>query len=161
VSAFWGGLTLGRLLAGAAASALAPAAILRASLAGTLGGAGLLWLDPLPGSALAGLGLLGLACGPIFPTLIASTPARVGAERADATVGLQVAGAAVGQAGFPALVGVAIAALGLEIVPPALVAAALALVALCAALERVSRAPASRPASCAPSREPGAGARAG
>jgi len=40
-------------------------------------------------------------------------------------------------------------------------AAALALVALCAALERVSRGPASRPASSAPSRERGAGARAG
>ena len=161
VSAFWGGLTLGRVVAGALAAALAPAAILRASLAGTVAGASLVWLDPLPGAALAGLGLLGLACGPIFPTLIAATPARVGAERADATVGFQIAGAAVGQAGLPALLGVAIAALGLEIVPPALVAAALALAALCAALERVSRAPASRSAPCAASRARDAAARAG
>lgn len=161
VSAFWGGLTLGRVVSGALAASLAPGAILRASLAGTLAGSGLVWLDPLPGSALAGLALLGLACGPIFPTLIASTPARVGRDLADATVGFQVAGAAVGQAGFPALLGVAIAALGLEVVPPALVAAALALAALCAALERVSRVRASAPAPCAPSRARDAGAPAG
>jgi fucose permease len=158
VSAFWGGLTLGRLIAGALARTLAPRTILAASLGGMLAGAGLLWLEPVAGAAPIGLALLGLACAPVFPTLIASTPARVGAARADAAVGLQVAGAAIGQAGLPALIGVAIAALGLEVVPVALFASVLLLTGLCALLERSS--PASPPAPCAPSPVLGGAARA-
>jgi fucose permease len=73
------------------------------------------------------LALLGFCAGPIFPSLIATTPARFGARHAPNVVGLSVAAAAIGQALLPAVLGVGAASLGLEIVPRGLLAAALLL----------------------------------
>src|SRR5262249_11242143 len=64
VSAFWMGLTGGRVLAGALAGAVRPESLLRAALAGLAAGTGLIWLAPVHGAELGGLALVGLACGP-------------------------------------------------------------------------------------------------
>ena len=83
VSAFWVGLTAGRVVAGAVGPrAPAPRGSCGSRSADCVAGTALVWLAPIRGSELVGLALVGLACGPIFPTLIATTPRRVGAGHA-------------------------------------------------------------------------------
>jgi fucose permease len=127
VSGFWAGLTAGRVLAGALAGVLRPELLLRLALLGLAAGTALVWLPPVRGAELAGVALLGLACGPIFPTLIATTPGRVGPAHAANAVGVQIAAAALGQSLLPAALGLLAGALGLEVVGPSLALAAAAL----------------------------------
>ena len=63
------------------------------------------------------LGLMALALAPIFPTLMARTPARVGPAAAAQAVGLQVAAATLGVAIVPAALGLAADLAGTAIVP--------------------------------------------
>jgi fucose permease len=67
---------------------------------------------------------------PIFPSLIATTPARLGEAHTANGVGLQIAAAVLGQSLLPACVGVLARHFGLEIVGPALCTAAIALLVL-------------------------------
>jgi fucose permease len=130
VSAFWGGLTVGRIAAGVVANRLSVESLLAVALAGLGLGSGLVWLAPVRGAELVGVALLGLAAGPIFPALIAATPERVGLEHAANAVGFQIAAAALGQSLLPAALGLAAGAFGLEVIGPSLFAAALALAAI-------------------------------
>jgi fucose permease len=127
VSLFWAGLTVGRIGFGWIAHRAPIARLLRITIVGMALAAGLVALDAGPVATFAGLIGLGLACGPVFPCLIAATPARLGPRHVANAVGFQVAAAAVGQSVLPALAGVAAQHLGLEAVPAALVAGALAL----------------------------------
>jgi fucose permease len=130
VSGFWLGLTAGRVAAGALAGALRAPTMLAGALGGVALSAACVWLAPVHGAELAGVAGLGLAAGPIFPTLIALTPNRVGPAHVANAVGLQIASAALGQAAFPAAVGIAAGAFGLEAIGPALCVAAVALAAI-------------------------------
>jgi len=65
-----------------------------------------------------------------FPSLIATTPERLGEAHTANGVGLQIAAAVLGQSLLPALVGVLAHHLGLEIIGPALCTAAVVLLAL-------------------------------
>lgn len=65
---------------------------------------------PLPAAwsavgAQVGLILAGLGCAPIFPAIIHATPARFGAERSQAIIGVQMAAAYVGSMGAPVVFG--------------------------------------------------------
>lgn len=77
-SAFWGALTLGRLLGIPIASRVRPYAILLADLLGCLGSAGvlLLWPHSLAATSLGTLGL-GLFMASIFPTTITMAGRRI------------------------------------------------------------------------------------
>jgi fucose permease len=143
VSVYWGGLTVGRLLFGAVAPFAPIAFLLRLSLAGIVAGAGLIWLDPTTGLSFLGLAMTGLSLAPIFPSLIAGTPARLGAAHATNGIGFQVAAAVLGGSTLPTLVGVLARRAGLESIGPALLAAAILLLALHEALVATSP-PASR-----------------
>jgi hypothetical protein len=77
-----------------------------------------------------GLALAGLASGPIFPSLIATTPARLGEAHGANAVGFEVAAAALGQALLPGLIGLLAGWLGAGIVAPALLATAITLLSL-------------------------------
>ncbi|MGN0706915.1 MAG: MFS transporter, partial [Faecalibacterium sp.] len=64
----------------------------------------------LPGPqilALTGFVLTGVGCAPIYPSIIHSTPARFGAERSQALIGVQMASAYVGSMLMPPLYGLA------------------------------------------------------
>lgn len=128
-SLFWGGMTAGRLLAAAGGGLIAVPRLLRAALGAIV----LATLMILAGgaSALTGGGLLlaGLACGPIFPGLIATTPGRVGKSHAANTVGFQIAASAAGLSLVPGLVGVAAARHGMETIARLFVVLGLVLVA--------------------------------
>ena len=129
VSLFWGGLTAGRLVAAGVAGRLPPDRLLPLCLGLVLTGTLLLWLEGGVVLSAIAVGLAGLACGPIFPTLIASTPARVGAAHAGNVVGFQVAAAAAGMAALPAFVGALAAATTLSVIAATFVVLAAALCA--------------------------------
>jgi fucose permease len=149
VSLFWGGLMAGRLAFGAVANRFAPAGLVRSALGAMLAAAALVATAPFAGASEIGLAGLGFACGPVFPSLIAATPLRLGARHAANGVGFQVAAAALGQALMPWLVGAAAQRAGLEILGPVLVALAIALVALHEALLRTAASAASASATVA------------
>lgn len=135
-SLFWGGMTAGRMLAAAAGGRLADARLLRLVLLLATLGTVLILAGRGPLIVGAGLLLAGLACGPVFPTLIAATPARVGTAHAANAVGFQIAASALGLSIIPGLVGGAAAAWGVGVIARLFVGLAGLLLAIHAILER-------------------------
>ncbi|TCZ66658.1 MFS transporter [Roseicella aquatilis] len=121
---FWAALALGRVGLGFVVDRMGADRMLRlAVLVAALASAG---FAVLPGPlALVSVGLLAVALAPLYPTLMALTPARLGAAAARHAVGFQVAAATLGVGLLPALLGLA---------PIALVPALLAGLALMLAL---------------------------
>jgi fucose permease len=113
-SLFWGGITGGRLLAALGGGAVSAHILLRVAVWSIVLGVGLVWANLSGALTAAGLVLAGFACGPIFPSLIAMTPRRVGGPHAANAVGFQIAASAFGLSVVPGLVGVAGARLGVE-----------------------------------------------
>ena len=132
-------LTVGRVAYGAVANAVSDVTALRACIGVAVVGAALVALSLGSAVSFGGLALLGLACAPIYPALIAATPRRVGAAHTAATVGSQVGAAVLGAALFPGLMGVLAARLGLEVIGPSLIALCIALFVAHEALVRSSR----------------------
>ncbi|HEY2592473.1 MAG TPA: MFS transporter, partial [Chloroflexota bacterium] len=122
VSAYWASLTLGRVLSGVLVPRIGSERLLRGCMLACIAAAGLLWAD-IPVVSWLAVVALGLAFAPIFPVLIAETPARLGYTQAADAIGLQVAAAVGGGAVLPGLLGVLSARSSLEILGPALVAA--------------------------------------
>lgn len=147
VSLFWGSLMAGRLVFGAVANRFSPAALVRGAIIAMLAAAVLFATAPFPRASGIGLALLGFACGPVFPSLIAATPLRLGAAHAANGVGFQVAAAALGQALVPWLVGAGAQRGGLAIIGPVSIGLAIGLLVLhegllrCSATERDRSAP--------------------
>lgn len=129
VAAYWGALTVGRLVMAVAADLAGAATVLGWATAGALAGAILLWLDVL-GTGVLGLPVIGLCLAPVFPTLVSLTPERLGTERAAHAIGYQLTAAGVGAAALPGAVAVLIGVGGLATLGPALVAMAVGLVVL-------------------------------
>ena len=69
--------------------------------------------------SFVGLALIGLALAPIFPSLIATTPERLGTAHTANGVGFQIAAAVLGQSLLPGMMGILARHLGLEMVGPA------------------------------------------
>ncbi len=130
VSLYWGSLTLGRVVSGALAHHFEPRRILRGSLLLAPCWAGLLAAGLGPWPDLLAVAALGFTAGPIFPLLIAETPARVGEAHAANAVGVQIAAASLGWAALPAAAGVLADTRGLEVIPLFLTASALVVAAL-------------------------------
>ena len=130
VSGYWASLTAGRFLLGAFAGAIAPQRLLQLCVGGVLLGAGIIWLNPGSHSGLIGLAIAGLAAGPVFPTLIATTPARLGEAHAANGVGFAIAAAVLGQSLIPAVAGSVARNLGLESIGPFLFIATLSLLSV-------------------------------
>ncbi len=76
------------------------------------------------------LAMLAVALSPLFPTLMARTPARLGAATAIHAIGFQVAAATVGMAVLPGVVGLAVQAAGAGVAPYAIAAIAVAFAVL-------------------------------
>jgi len=137
--AYWGALLAGRVAFGFAPNRWGASAVVGPATAFcALAAVGLTLNAGFPFD-LACAALLGFAAAPIFPALIASTPERIGAAHTANAVGLQIASAALGQAGLPALAGLAAARLGLACVPLALLGFALALLAVQLAARQLAR----------------------
>jgi fucose permease len=145
VSLFWAALTGGRVLGAALAGIVPVGVLIRGSL--LMLAAGLAWLSAgfSFGLDLAGVLLAGAGAGPVFPTLIATTPARVGKAHAGNAVGCQIAAAAIGQSLVPLLLGVIGDRFGLEALGAGLVAVGIAVVVIHSAATRAGAPRATRP----------------
>lgn len=123
-SAYWGSLFAGRLAFGVATRHVPPATLLRLGLGGAPLAALALCLTRSGAGGAAALFGLGLLLAPIFPLLIAATPARVGDRHASHAIGLQISSATLGAGVLPAAAGVLARHAGLEALGPFLLAAA-------------------------------------
>jgi fucose permease len=130
VSVYWGGLTAGRFLSGLVVGFVTVRWLLRLCIIGIALGATLVWLHLADLLSFLGLALMGLSSAPVFPTLIATTPVRLGDAHTANGVGFQIAAAVLGQSLLPAVLGVLARNLGLEIVGPSLLTATILLLAL-------------------------------
>jgi fucose permease len=130
VSIYWCNLTVGRLLSGFIGGRIPAQRLLGSSMIGIATGASLLWVGGAGLLSYAGLGFMGLACAPVFPAMISSTPARLGRSHTANAIGFQIAAAVLGQSLLPALIGVIAQRLGLEVIGPALLVSGLVLVVL-------------------------------
>lgn len=117
VTLYWGGLFASRLGYAFLPSNASPNTVIRLCIIAALGGVLALALNLHPIVDTAAIALMGFAAGPIFPSMIATTPARVGPRHTANTVGFQISIAAVGLAALPALCGVVAQHLGLELIP--------------------------------------------
>lgn len=124
VSIYWGSLTVGRVVFGMLVERFSPSAILRVSTTIVVGAALVLWLDITPLWSFVSLAVMGFMLAPIFPLLIAQTPARLGSAYAAHAIGFQVAAANVGVAVVPGGAGLLVRALGVEIIGPFLLVVA-------------------------------------
>ncbi|MBS1791104.1 MAG: MFS transporter [Acidobacteria bacterium] len=122
-SLYWGCFTIGRILSGIFANSISTRRLMRLCIAGMAAGAIMLWINVSSLFSFAGVALMGLACAPIFPTMIATTPDRISQRFVASAMGLQISAAVLGQSGLPSLVGVLANKFGLEILPPALLIA--------------------------------------
>ena len=104
-SLFFLGITAGRALSGFLTLKLRDLQMIRLGQGILLIGALLLLFSFGPGSALAGFGLMGLGCAPIYPSVLHSTPDYFGPERSQAMIGVQMASAYVGTSLMPPLFG--------------------------------------------------------
>jgi fucose permease len=130
VSIYWGGLTAGRLLSGFIAGYVPVFRMLRLCMLGIALGAAFVWTGGASLLSLIGLAMMGFACAPVFPTMISTTPMRLGRSHTANAIGFQIAAAVLGQSLLPALIGLMARRLGLEIVGPSLLISAAALVGL-------------------------------
>ncbi len=130
VAVYWAGLTAGRIVSGAIASRVPGDALLRLGTIGSVFAALLIWWDPGMSSGFLGLAVLGFALAPIFPTLIAQTPTRLGPSHATSAIGFQVAAAYLGTAAIPGLTGVLAGHWGLAVIGPCLFGTAVVLLLL-------------------------------
>jgi fucose permease len=130
VTAYWAALTVGRMALGVAGDRWSHAAILRVAMVLVVAGLVALWWAPTGGVGASGVVLTGLGLSPVFPLLMQDTPGRLGASYAPAAIGFQLASATVGAAVVPGGLGLLVAWSGLGVIPPVLVAASLAMVAV-------------------------------
>jgi fucose permease len=130
VGGYWASLAAGRIVCGAAAHRFTASALLRAGMVCALFATTLVWADRGPAATLAGLALLGFSLAPIFPMLIALTPARLGSRYAAHAIGFQVSAACLGGAALPGAAGLVARFWGIEEIPAVLVANAIALLIL-------------------------------
>ena len=104
VSAYWGGLTLGRIGVGVVGHRWSAARTLNGGVLIALVGLAWLWADPA-GWGAAGLPITGLGLAPIFPTLVTLTPQRIGRDRSTHSIGYQLAAATIGGSAIPWIIG--------------------------------------------------------
>jgi fucose permease len=138
VSVYWGALTVGRLLSGLVVGFVPMHRLLRVCFVSIALGATLIWLGGAGFPSFAGLGLMGLASAPVFPSMISATPMRLGEGHTSNGIGFQIAAAVLGQSLLPGLVGVLAGKLGLEAIGPTLLVAACLLLVLSEALTSAS-----------------------
>lgn len=114
---FFLGITVGRFISGFLTFRWTDAQMIRLGCALVFLGLAAIVLPFGSAAALAGLALLGLGCAPIYPAIIHSIPALFGAERSQAVIGVQMAGAYVGLCVMPPLFGAIANRIGVAYLP--------------------------------------------
>jgi len=117
VTLYWLALFASRLGYAFLPTTVRPTAVIGVCIVAALIGTIVLVINIHPVTNTAAIALVGFASGPIFPSMIATTPARVGPRHTANAVGLQISMGAMGLAALPALCGVSAQEFGLESVP--------------------------------------------
>ena len=127
---FYLGMTVGRALGGFVTMRLNDRQMIR--LGQVVTGLGIMvLLLPLGGkAAAAGMLVMGLGCAPIYPAFIHATPTYFGAERSQAVIGVQMAGAYVATSFMPPVFGLVAQYLSPALFPVYLLAFLAAMVVL-------------------------------
>ena len=116
-SLFYIGITASRFLCGFLSDKFGDRKMILAGATVLLGGVVLL-LIPAPNAlAIAGFVIIGFGCGPVYPSIVHSTPDNFGAENSGAIIGIQMASAYVGSTFIPPLFGLLGRALGFAVLP--------------------------------------------
>ena len=136
VSVYYGGITVGRGIAGFVSMKLTNRQLIRAGQLISLAGAVLLLL-PLPKPvSCAALLLIGMGYAPIYPAMLHETPVRFGRANSQQLMGLQMALAYTGSTLAPSLIGAAAGLTSIVILPFFLAGASFVMLLCC---ERVNR----------------------
>lgn len=140
-SLYFLGITIGRLICGFIADKFNDKNLIRIGLSVFIFGIVLMALpiniDLIP---IVGLVVAGIGSGPIYPTIIHSTPENFGKENSQAVIGIQMASAYVGTTFMPPLFGVIAKATSFIIMPFALLLFVLLIVFLTEKLNKFKRA---------------------
>jgi fucose permease len=126
---FWAALAGGRVTMGFVVDRVGADRLVRLAVPAAAIAASLFAFGPRA-AGLPTLGLLAAALAPIYPTLMARTPARLGAAAAAHAVGFQVAAATLGVAVLPGMIGLIADVIGPEAVAPLVAALTLLLAVL-------------------------------
>lgn len=140
VSLYWCGLFASRIGYAFLPVHTRPAAVVAPCIVAALLGMSMVALGVHPIVDITAITLVGFASGPVFPCMIATTPARLGPRHTANAVGAQISIAAVGLAAFPAICGLIAQGLGLEAIPMFLAGCWALLLASYASLERMGNA---------------------
>ena len=116
-SAYWGSLTLGRIIFGFILTRLPVHGVIIGALTGIVTGSFLLLLNAGNHISLMAIILIGFSNAPVFPCLISVTPKRVGLKHTANIIGFQISAAMVGGALLPALAGFLTDYFGWEVIP--------------------------------------------
>ena len=138
---YWGALTAVRIGLALPARPVSLRRVIGWGLAASVAAAALIWWQPSTAAVVAGFVILGAALAGVFPALIATTPQRIGDQRARHAIAWQVGAAAAGGSGISALIGLLIDTTSLAIVGPAILTLALLLVLANSALARLAPIP--------------------
>jgi fucose permease len=138
---YWGALTAVRIGLALPARPVSLRRVIGWGMAASVAAAALIWWQPSTAAVVAGFVILGAALAGIFPALIATTPQRIGDQRARHAIAWQVGAAAAGGSAVSALIGLLIDTTSLAIVGPAILTLALLLVVANTALARLAPIP--------------------
>ncbi len=116
-SAYWGSLTAGRIFFGIILTRVSVNKVLFGSFTAVVVGAALIALNQTSVVTLSGIMIAGFALAPVFPSLIALTPKRVGINHAANLVGFQISAAMVGGALLPGFAGLMIESFSINFIP--------------------------------------------
>lgn len=114
---FYMGIALGRALNGFFTLKFSDTQLTRAGFCIILLGIAAVLLPLGNTAALIGLGLIGLGCAPIYPSIIHATPERFGAERSQAVIGVLMASAYLGNCLMPPLFGLIANHISISLLP--------------------------------------------
>ena len=115
---FFLGITLGRALNGFLTIRFSDSFLTRTGFVIIALGIAAVLLPLGDAMALAGLVLVGLGCAPVYPCIIHATPARFGAGRSQAVIGILMAGAYLGNCLMPPLFGLIANHISIGLMPP-------------------------------------------
>lgn len=137
-SLFYLGITFGRFLSGFFANKIGDKNMIKIGIAIMFLGIGLIWLPVnIDWISLVGLVVVGLACAPIYPAIIHSTPSNFGAQHSQAIVGAQMASAYTGSTFMPPLFGLIADHVGIVLYPAFLLIFAIVLLIMTEKLNKV------------------------
>jgi fucose permease len=135
---YWGALCLVRIGLALPTKSVPAQRLIGGGVIFSVAATALIWWQPDTVVSVAGFVILGVALAGMFPALIAVTPQRIGAQRAQHAIAWQVGAAAGGGSAISALIGLLINTSGLDVLGPALVVLALLLLAANTALARLA-----------------------